>query len=78
VLIRLRNDIRIGRASGFFPDGSYLADLHGGRTTVRVRVIEYDTRVAAQPVPEMFCLVTDLLDWERYPAGDLAALYRWR
>jgi hypothetical protein len=39
---------------------------------VRVRVIECETRVAAQQVPEMFCLVTDLLDWERYPAGDLA------
>jgi hypothetical protein len=26
----------------------------------------------------MFCLVTDLRDWEEYPAADLAALYRWR
>ena len=26
----------------------------------------------------MFCLVTDLMDWEDYPAPELAALYRWR
>ena len=26
----------------------------------------------------MFCLVTDLLDWEEYPARELAGLYKWR
>ena len=26
----------------------------------------------------MFCLVTDLMDWEDHPAPELAALYRWR
>ena len=26
----------------------------------------------------MFCLVTDLMDWEEYPAPELAALYKWR
>ena len=26
----------------------------------------------------MFCLVTDLMDWEDYPGPELAALYRWR
>ena len=26
----------------------------------------------------MFCLVTDLMDWEDYPAPELAALYKWR
>jgi hypothetical protein len=26
----------------------------------------------------MFCLVTDLEDWRAYPAGVLAAAYRWR
>ena len=26
----------------------------------------------------MFCLVTDLMDWEDYPAAELAALYKWR
>ncbi len=26
----------------------------------------------------MFCLVTDLMDWEDYPGPELAALYKWR
>ena len=26
----------------------------------------------------MFCLVTDLMDYEEYPAPELAALYKWR
>ena len=26
----------------------------------------------------MFCLVTDLMDWDEYPAAGLAALYKWR
>jgi hypothetical protein len=29
-------------------------------------------------VPEMFCLVTDLHDWQQYPAAMLAAAYKWR
>ena len=43
-----------------------------------VRVIEYWVTVEGQDVPEMFCLVTDLLDWREYPAPELAALYKWR
>jgi len=34
--------------------------------------------VEGQEVPEMFCLVTDLEDWHRYPAAVLAAAYKWR
>ena len=26
----------------------------------------------------MFCLVTDLMDWEDYPGPELASLYKWR
>jgi hypothetical protein len=78
VLIRLKSDIRLKRVSGFFPDGSYLAEVSGEGATVTVRVIEYCADVEGQDVPEMFCLATDLLDWEEYPAADLAALYRWR
>jgi hypothetical protein len=78
VLIRLKSDIRLKMASGIFPDGSYLAEMSGDGVTVTVRVIEYDVNVEGQDVPEMFCLVTDLRDWEEYPAADLAGLYRWR
>ena len=78
VLIRLKSDIPLKRTSEILPDGSYRAELSGDGVTVRVRVIEYFTDVEGQEVPEMFCLVTDLMDEEEYPAPDLAALYRRR
>jgi hypothetical protein len=79
VLVRLKSDIPLRRTSGILPDGSYEAELSGDGVTVRVRVIEYYADVEGQVVPEMFCLVTDLLDWEDYPGPELAALYarRW-
>jgi hypothetical protein len=43
---------------------------------MEVRVIEYDVEVEGRKVDEMFCLITDLLDWEDYPALDLARLYK--
>jgi hypothetical protein len=78
VLIRLKSDIPLKRVSEILPDHSYLAELSGDGVTVTVRVIEYDVTVEGQEVPEMFCLVTDLLDWREYPAPELAALYKWR
>ena len=45
---------------------------------MKVRVIEYFTDVEGQEVPEMFCLVTDLMDWEDYPGPELAGLCKWR
>jgi hypothetical protein len=69
-------------------DGTYLAQLHPRRKAdgppITVRVIEYTvhTRAAtggAEDSSELFCLVTDLLDIEAYPALDLACAYpmRW-
>ena len=78
VLIRLKSDIPLKRTSPILPDGSYRAELSGDGVTVAVRVIEYWVTVEGQEVPEMFCLVTDLMDGEDYPAPELAALYRWR
>jgi Transposase DDE domain len=78
VLIRLKGDIPLKKVSEILPDHSYLAELSGDGVTVTVRVIEYDVTVEGQQVPEMFCLVTDLLDWREYPAPELAALYGWR
>jgi len=78
VMIRLKSDIPLKRVSAILPDGSYLAELSGYGVTVTVRVIEYWVTVEGQEVPEMFCLVTDLLDWREYPAPELAALYKWR
>ena len=67
VLIRLKSDIPLKRTSQILPDGSYRAELSGDGVTVHVRVIEYWVTVEGQEVPEMFCLVTDLMDWEEYP-----------
>lgn len=78
VLIRLKSDIPLRRTSQILPDGSYRAELPGDGATIAVRVIEYYIDVEDQEVPEMFCLVTDLMDWEEYPARELAALYKWR
>ena len=78
VLIRLKSDIPLKRTSHILPDGSYRAELSGDGVTVTVRVIEYWVTVEGQEVPEMFCLVTDLMDWEDYPGPELAALYKWR
>ena len=78
VLIRLKSDIPLKRTSQILPDGSYRAELSGDGVTITVRVIEYWVTVEGQEVPEMFCLVTDLMDWEDYPALELAALYKWR
>jgi hypothetical protein len=78
VLIRLKSDITVTKTGDFLPDGSYLADVGGKDGTIRMRVIEYYVEVEGQQVPEMFCLVTDLHDWEQYPAAVLAAAYKWR
>ena len=58
VLIRLRSSITLRRVSGFFPDGSWLADVSGSGETIRMRIIEYDVDVDGQDVPETFCLAT--------------------
>jgi hypothetical protein len=78
VLIRLKSDIPLKQASPILPDGSYLAELSGDGVTVTVRVTGYWVTAGGQQAPEMFCLVTDLLDSDEYPAAALAALYRWR
>jgi hypothetical protein len=78
LLARLKSDIPLKRTSEILPDGSYRAELSGDGVTIAVRVIEYFVDVEGQEVPEMFCLVTDLMDWQDYPAAELAALYKWR
>jgi hypothetical protein len=78
VLIRVKSDIRLNRIGGFAEDGSYLATLTGGGTTLTVRVIEYYVSIDEATTPELFCLVTDLLDHDTHPAELLAKAYRWR
>ena len=69
-------------------DGTYLAELAPPRTKdgppLTVRVIEYTVHTTPESggdeeTSELFCLVTDLLDPQEYPALDLACCYprRW-
>ena len=68
-------------------DGTYLAQLRPRRKAdgppITVRVIEYTVHTTgedgAEESSEVFCLVTDLLDIDTYPALDLACAYpmRW-
>ena len=78
VLIRVRDSITLRRAGDFLPDGSYLAEIPGGGITLTVRVIEYTVAVAGRDAPELFCLITDLLNDAAYPARLLAQAYHWR
>ena len=78
VLVRVKSDIRLPRISPFAADGSYLARLSGGGTTLTMRVVEYYVTLDGATTPELFCLVTDLLDHTTHPAHLLAEAYRWR
>jgi hypothetical protein len=78
MLIRVKDGITLHRTGEFLPDGSYLASIRGGGVTLTVRVIEYAITVAGQDAPELFALITDLLDDDAYPAQVLAAAYHWR
>jgi hypothetical protein len=76
--VRLKSDIPLKRASEVYPDHTYLAEISGDGVTMTVRVIEYFADIEGQQVEEMFCLVTDLLDWREYPGPELAGTYKWR
>lgn len=78
VLVRVKSDIRLPRISPFATDGSYLTRLSGGGTSLTMRVVEYHISVDGQTTPELFCLVTDLLDHTTHPAHLLAQAYQWR
>ena len=78
VLVRVKSDIRLPRIGPFAADGSYLTRLSGGGTTLTMRVVEYHVDVDGETTPELFCLVTDLLDHTTHPAHLLAQAYRWR
>ena len=78
VLVRVKSDIRLPRISPFAADGSYLTRLSGGGTSLTMRVVEYHLTLDGQTTPELFCLVTDLLDHTTHPAHLLAQAYQWR
>jgi hypothetical protein len=84
LLWRVRGNLRLPRETAL-PDGSYLTTIYPGdkdrrhRTGgVRVRVIEYRLEGVAEAEP-LYRVVTTILDPQRAPAAELAALYheRW-
>ena len=80
MLIRLKSDIPLKRTSQIpCPTARTGRNCPAtAQVTITVRVIEYWVTVEGQDVPEMFCLVTDLMDYEEHPGPELAALYKWR
>jgi hypothetical protein len=65
-------------AGEVLPDGSYLSRVDG----LRVRIIEAGLDVHGADgtrLGDSYRLITTLLDWRRYPAGELVGLYheRW-
>ena len=59
------------------PDGSYLSQVDG----LKVRIIEANLDVHGADgtrIGDSYRLITTLLDWGRYPAGELIRLYRER
>jgi len=80
LLMRMKAGIDLPNL-GWLPDGSYRSRLRlpGGRS-IPVRVVDYDVVPPGEAVTsgELFCLVTDLLDHQAYPAQALAAAYPWR
>src|SRR6266542_508090 len=80
VLMRVKSDITLPNL-GWRRDGSYDSHLHGPQGPIPVRVAEYDVAAPddAEAPEELYCLVTDLRDDEKYPAQALAAAYpqRW-
>src|SRR5512132_2140537 len=53
VLVRVKSDIRLPRIGPFAADGSYLARLSGGGTSLTMRVVEYHISVDGQTTPEL-------------------------
>jgi hypothetical protein len=77
-LARLKSDTELKKVSEILPGGSYRAEISGDGITMEVRVVEYYAEVEGQKAEEMPCLITDLPDWEDYPAIELARLCKWR
>jgi hypothetical protein len=84
LLWRVKSNLRLPREQ-VLPDGSYLstvypseADRRHRSNGLRLRVVEY--RLEGVPDPEpLYRVVTSILDPQRAPAAELAALYheRW-
>jgi hypothetical protein len=80
LLMRVKSDIALPLVAAL-PDGSYESFLSDGADRIPVRVVEYDVKVPGRggAEDELYALATTLMDWQAYPAAELAACYpgRW-
>jgi hypothetical protein len=79
LVMRIKEGINLPN-EGWLPDGSYRSRLRSadGRRHLAVRVVEYDVRLTDGTLSELFCLATTMVDHDRYPAKDVADLYKQR
>ena len=81
LLMRIKSDIALPLVRAL-PDGSYQSFLSDGACCIPVRVVEYDVKVPGRDgdgEDELYALATTVMDWQAYPAAELAACYpdRW-
>jgi hypothetical protein len=80
LLMRVKSDLSLPLEEAL-PDGSYRSCLSDGRSRIPVRVVEYDAKVPGRDGDdEVYALATTLMDWQAYPAAELASCYpnRWK
>jgi hypothetical protein len=77
-LMRVKGNLK-RRLLQVYPDGSALVELRSGKKTRLVREIVARVQRGGRGAFTTVRLWTSLLDWERYPAQELVALYgrRW-
>lgn len=77
-LVRVKSNLK-RRLLGVYPDGSALVEIRSGKKTRLVREILARVQRGGGGAFTTVRLWTSLLDWERYPAQELVALYgrRW-
>jgi hypothetical protein len=77
-LVRVRKNLT-RRLLEVYPDGSALVEIRSGKTTRLVREILGRVQRGGRGPATTVRLWTSLLDWRRYPATELLALYgrRW-
>jgi len=79
LVMRAKDRLRLPVVKRLGP-GDYLSYLRSAdrKRRLEVRVVEYDVRLPDGTVSELFCLVTTLTNHKRYPAVDIAEVYRQR
>jgi hypothetical protein len=83
LLWRVKSNLKLPREH-ILPDGSYLSRIYSAKDKTRkhgqtIRVIEYTLGEDISTKPEIYRVITNIIDYTQAPADELAALYheRW-